>query len=1144
VPLPSIEQQIAQLRSAISAQEALRPTLGDAMVEVTLKALRTQLDSLLAEQNDEARPKPGLSPEVLLAQLRSHVPRQLADKARAAGQIEGERRQVTVVFADISGFTALSERLDDEDVAGLTNDCLKELAQAVYQYEGMVDKFIGDCIMAVFGAPIALEDDAERALRATISMRENLQRFNRRWIGKLGHPLDVHIGVNTGIVIAGNVGSDLQMSYTVIGDTVNVAARLQDAAQAGQVFVSRNTYRLTRGAFAFQEMDPIKVKGKRDPLTVYELLHVKLQPDKSRGVEGLSSPLVGRDAERKALVECFEKLQTGRGHVATILGEAGIGKSRLLAEIHRREGMDLTWLEGRCYAFSRSLSYGAFLDLLRRYAGIAVEDAEAEAAASLNARLNGILPGDLESYAVLAQLLSMRLDSKETGDVGAISGEAFRNRLLAVLERMLLALAKQRPVVVVLDDFHWADHSSLELLNHLLQLITQAPIAFVLLSRPRRESSGNLEKLGPALEACQPNVLEIQLTPLSGESSGDLVRELLDGSMLPAKLSEVILNKSEGNPFFVEEVLRSLIDRGVLARKNGVWKVTELVENIQVPDSLQGVLLSRLDRLPEETKRVIQKAAVIGRVFLLRVLDYMAREETELKPQMALLEDAALVRERARVPEIEYVFRHALTQEVAYQTLLTPSRRLLHRSVGQAMESIFSDRIDQHRALLAYHFFKGEDWERAFEYSFSEADAAVQLYAYAEAREYYHRALDSLKHLPDNASNRQKQVDTSVRLVNVSLQSESPEKNLVILAEAENLASSLADEARIARIQLWIGRVHYLAGRLREAISYFEKVLAVAPESGDPELMALPGAVIGRVLFLRGQFAKAHQLLERAVPFLGATENRHELLFACLYRGASRACLGDYAAGSAELDQVLKTAQANRDQNAETMAHTALAMIRVVAGKHHEAMEAAQAALAVAEKSGDAMFRYSSYSFMAWALTGLGEHQRALERWSAAHEAAQPLGGRLLLGEWLAAIESDTLLGAGDIPSALEKAEEALAAAKAAGSLIAEALSESAIGNALAAGPEPDHKNAEAHLARSLSLLESIGAKFDLARVSLALGRVRTERKDWQGASSLLEQAASLASQCSLHAVEAEATDRLKEIGTARAQDSDVSAEC
>jgi tetratricopeptide (TPR) repeat protein len=454
------------------------------------------------------------------------------------------------------------------------------------------------------------------------------------------------------------------------------------------------------------------------------------------------------------------------------------------------------------------------------------------------------------------------------------------------------------------------------------------------------------------------------------------------------------------------------------------------------------------------------------------------------------------------------------------------------------MEAIFSERIDQHRALLAYHFFKGEDWERAFEYSVGAADAAVQLYAYAEAREHYHRALDSLKHLPDNASNRQKQVDISVRLVSASHTSESPEKNLAILTEAENLASALADEARLARVQLWIGRVHYLAGRLPEAISYFQKVLAVAPEFGDPELLALPGAVIGRVLVVQGQFAKAHQLLERSIPLLEATKNRQELLFACVYRGVSRTCLGDYTAGAAELDQVLKMAQASRNQNAEAMVQTALAMTRLVAGKYPEAMGAAQAALAVAEKTGDTMFCYSSNSFMAWALTGLGEHQRALEHWSAAHKALRSLGGRILFTDWWVAIESGTLLGAGDIPAALKKGEEALAMAKATGSLIAEALSESAIGNALAAGPTPDHKNAEAHLARSLSLLESIGAKFDLARGSLALGRVRIGLKDREGASKLLRQASSLASQCSLHREEAMARDLLQEIEMSRTQDS------
>jgi tetratricopeptide (TPR) repeat protein len=334
--------------------------------------------------------------------------------------------------------------------------------------------------------------------------------------------------------------------------------------------------------------------------------------------------------------------------------------------------------------------------------------------------------------------------------------------------------------------------------------------------------------------------------------------------------------------------------------------------------------------------------------------------------------------------------------------------------------------------------------------------------------------------------------------------------------------------------------VHYVAGRLQEAIACFQKVLAVAPKIGDPELTALPGAVTGRVLVAQGRFSDGYGLLTRAIPLLEAPEHGHERLYACMYRGAARACLGDHAAGAAELHQVVSAARASRNQNAEGLAHSLLSLIDLVAGKYREAMEAARVALDVAEQSGDAVYRYSSNSFMAWALTGLGQHPRALEHWAAAHRAAHALGGRLLLGEWFAAIESDTLLGAGDVPSALKKGEEALAAAKAAGSLVAEALAECAIGKALAAGPAPDHKNAEAHLARSLPLLERIGARFDLARVSLALGRVRIERKDWEGASELLRQASSLASHCSLQTEEAEARDLLREIETARARDSGV----
>ena len=1086
------------------------------MVEVTLTALRAQRDALRAEQNNTADSSAHaqLSPDALLAQLQGYIPKQLADKMRSSGQISGERRQVTVLFADISGFTSMSERLDPEDVHALVNDCLKELVQAVYLYEGMVDKFVGDCVMAVFGAPIALEDDAERALRSALAMRESLQSINRRWSERLGKPLDFHIGAHTGEVIAGNVGTDLRMSYTVLGDTVNLAARLQDAAKAGQIFVSEKTWQMTRGLFEFQKKNPIQVKGKKDAVQVYEVMHALIQPSKTRGIEGLASPLIGRDGERDALLKVLADLKAGAGGIVVLLGEAGIGKSRLLAEVRKPAGDEITWLVGHCFAYNRSLSYGPFLDLLRRYAGITDDDTEKGASAKLRARLAEIFPDNKQIYVVLGQLLSMSMEPEEAALAKSMTAEIFRKALFSVMENFLLALAARKPVMLVLEDLHWADQSSIELVSQLFSLTARAPLAIMALCRSKQEASGSWKALAPALDKFRERVMEIALQPLSGVSIRELVDGLLNSDALPQKLCDAIIEKAEGNPFFIEEMLRSLIERGILVREESSWKVTELVHNIQVPDTLQGLLLSRLDRLPEQTRQIVQKAAVVGRVFLYRVLQEIAREDDALDSQIALIENAELVREHSRLPEIEYVFKHALTQEVAYKTLLSPARKQLHQRVGQAMEAIFGQRIEEFTGILAFHYVNGEAWEKALEYSNRAGDRAAQLYAYSESREHYHHALECVRHLPDNPENQRRKVDLSIKRVNVSLQSDAPEQNLALLVEAEKIAASLDDRLRAARVQLGMGRVHYLAGRLPEAIGHFQKVLAVASDLKDPELLCLPGAVLGKVLFIQGHFLKAQRLLEQVVPLLEAAKNYHELLFAYIYRGGARTALGDYAAGAADIDGALKLARASHNPNAETMAHTGFALIRLIAGRYSEGMSSAQEALTIAEKTGDAMFRYSSNSFLAWGQTGLGDVAKAAHHWDAARQAAKPLGGRLLLGEWFAAIESETWLEKGDLEVAVQKGGEALAMAKATGSVIAEGLSERALGRAWTR--RSGWQEAEEHLNKSAALLTTIGAKFDLTRTTLAQADLAAARGNADNARELVQKTISLAAACGL----------------------------
>ena len=644
--MSSRQEQIAELRAAIAAQESMRSTLGDATVELSLKPLRSLVESLLAQESLPPDRESTPRDQALLAELQRYMPKQLTDKIRACGHIEGERRQVTVVFADISGFTPLAERLDPEEVTSVVNDCMKELIEAVYQYEGMVHQIIGDCVMAVFGAPIALEDDAERALRAALAMRERLEGFNKRWLEKLEEPLALHIGINSGTVITGNVGTDVRLSYNVMGDTVNVASRLEGVAIRGQILVTQSTYRLTHGIFEFRPLEPVRVQGKKDALAVFELLEPKIQRDTKRGLEGLISPLVGREWERKVMRKAIAATKLGRSALILVYGDAGVGKSRLLEEMRSCESEGVTWLEGRCFASTQTLSYAPILDLLRRHIGITDQQKVEEQQATLRRYVQTNFSSDVQVYAVLAQLLALSLTNADQEFLKGLKGEEFRARFFAIVEQGLLSLAKQQPVVVMIDDLHWADASCVDLLASILPLLKRTKLTFIAVTRSRQTPTSLWSKLGPALEECREHLVEIPMQSLSNDESRTLMKSLLGGDYLPEPLAAKILDKSEGNPFFLEEVLRSLIESGGLAFDSGKWTLTTPGDAMQVPDTLQGVLLSRLDRLSEELKQLTQKAAVIGRVFQYRILERIASADNSLREQLATLELSGLVRER------------------------------------------------------------------------------------------------------------------------------------------------------------------------------------------------------------------------------------------------------------------------------------------------------------------------------------------------------------------------------------------------------------------------------------------------------------------------------------------------------------------
>ncbi len=1119
--MPDLTEQISRLRAAIAALEASRPTLGDAVVDVTLAALQAQLSALRHRQQTYAQ-QPTQAPGRPAANPQSYLPGELADKMRATGHIEGERRQVTVLFADISGFTALSEQLDPEEVAAVTNEVLKDMAEAVYKYEGYVDKFLGDSVMAVFGAPIAHEDDAERALRAAIEMRERLERFNRSRMAKLAEPLSLHIGVNTGMVVAGNVGSDLRISYTVLGDTVNTASRLEGASEAGQILVSRDTYRLAREAFTFLAVEPIRVKGKRNPLTVYELYRSRISPGKSRGLHDLSYAFVGREHDMAQLMDIFSGLKAGRGQTVVVSGEAGIGKSRLITEFKR----DITsreqvhWLEGRCLAYSSSVPYGPFLDLIRNHAGIRDEQSEDAARRRLDLAVNQFFPGNAEAKAIIANMMLLRLSSQEIDLLKGIQGELLRQRIFGLMASFFAKLAEKHPTMLVIEDSHWADTTSLDLIEHLVPLTERMPLAIVCVSRTEASwASEPWIKLTTKLrERHSDGFTNITLEPLSELGSLDMTARLLSLESLPLALKELIARRAEGNPFFVEELVRTLIERGALEQsEDGGWEATRLIESVTVPDTLQGLLMSRLDRLPPETKWIAQQASVIGRIFLYRVLLHMAERKTCVDDDLSCLETNELIRERARHPELEYMFRHALTQETAYQSLLAARRKELHCKTARAIEELFSDRIAEFFIVIGEHFLRGEAWERAFKYLIQAGDTAARLFARAEARLHYARALDALAHLPPAENNRRSKVDTLIKQVSVSWTSDSPEQNMARMSEAELLVQELpgpdgtpgSDQLRLARVRLRMGLIHFVSNAMPEAIRYYSQVLADAQKLGDPELLARSSSSIGLVLWFQGHFSKSEPLLRQAITAFEQLGDWAEWINAVSYHGMALGSTGSYEEGLAQCQRAVARARELNYLSGIAGCFIRLSRIYADSGNLACTIETTGQAKEAAGQSGDRILVYFCYANRSYAELCAGQFEAAAESMAKCQAVAQELGGQLFGGDAFAGYIAEIALGRGQVEQALSLAEQAAAMAEKTGHIWGEATARQVWGRSLAAMSPPRWDEAEAQMAESLRLFELGEARLFAARMQMHWGIICRDRGNTDTAREHFEKAAA-----------------------------------
>jgi predicted ATPase len=896
---------------------------------------------------------------------------------------------------------------------------------------------------------------------------------------------------------------------------------LQEVAEPGQILVSPSCHRPARAAFTFVALEPIRIKDQAEPLMVYELGRARLIPGKPRGLHDLATAFVGREDEMEQLHQVMTDLEAGKGRVLAITGEAGIGKSRLMAEWRQdvEDGKRALWLEGRCLAHSISISYGPFLDLIRRFAGIRDEQSEETARWHLDLVIERLFSGDREAKAIYANLLAFRLSAEEKSLLKQAPGEQLRRQLFDLMIQLFTLLAGKGPILVVIEDIHWADATSLELVEHILPLINELPLALVSVSR---KTVAETPPLVTAKARYPERFTEITLDQLSETSSLQMVCQLLGVPEIDPGLQQIILAKAEGNPFFVEEMIRTLIERGALAQNDDLsWKATPIIEIVTVPETLHGLLMARLDRLPSKTKAIAQKAAVIGRIFLYKVLRYLAERGQEVNGQevdgcLNHLEHDSLIRERARDPELEYIFHHAMTQEVAYDSLLVSHRQQLHRRVGEAMEVVFADRLAEFLAAISEQYFKGEAWEPAFRFSVQAGDAAAALSASSEARILFSRALDCLANLPETNNNHRRRIDTTIKLTAASLWSDRPEQNLQRLYGVERLATRVPGaeeipgdaELRLARVNYWLGRVLYTLGVNRKAITFFKKVLPVAQEYDDRELLALPSSAIAQAMLLSDQAVEAEKLFRQAIPILEETGNYREWIRASSMRGSIVACMGDCATGVAEILKALDRAREMKTLTETAACYSCLAYTFVFTGDLEGSVEYANTLIDTAEQSGDQMYRYLGYAWRSWAESRMGQYAAADKSMAQSQQIAKEQGERVLLAGLFAAVMAETALGAGNVEKALELAKGAAEIGRKESSTSAQGLALRIWGQALVALDPQQTDKAEALMSESVQQFEKMQYLLEAARSRVALGQLYysrsssdAAREQWQSAA-------------------------------------------
>jgi class 3 adenylate cyclase len=1034
---------------------------------------------------------------------RSNVPEALAQKIRDAQGMPGERKQVTVLFCDLAGSTAVASGLDPEVYREVLDQYVALAMHEIYRLEGIVNQLSGDGFMALFGAPVAHEDAPQRAVLAALAIRDALAHFNERLQRERGVALPARIGLNTGPVVVGTVGNDLKMDYTAIGDTTNLAARLEQLARPGTILISESTARLVRGVARLRPVGPLEVKGKAEPVTAYEVLAARAQANPmSVAAERGLTPFVGRDEELAQVASCFRRIRGGYAQLVSLVGAAGSGKSRLIYELKQRlaaEGESATVFEARCAALSQSIPLAPFVAMLRQYFGLEASDDEETACRKVESRLGKAMADIDDAYPLLCRVLSVPAQLPADLPLERLKRETFE-----AIARLVQTESKRGPVVMIVEDLHWIDESSQELLEMAINRLSRAQAMALVSHRPEYRPQWRTEAA----------VTQIYLRPLL---DGDVLRiaRSLAGGALPGELETRILAKAEGSPFFAEEITRSLLEEGFLAREDGAVRLTRPVEEILIPGSVREVIAARLDRLPAAAKRVAQIAAVLGRQFQRQQLaQLLADEQVDVEHELEELRRRGVIHRKSLFSDDEYRFGESLTQEVAYDSLLHRQRRQLHGRIAGLLESGAGDGALPRPALLAHHFARSDDRARAVDTLLRAAVEAEQLPSYRTATDLFRQAWEIAEALlaegPAEERVQRWAMEATVGFTRVTVlygSSADPEAERAALRGRE-LAQALG--ARDAAILLRTMHGMLLTvdpERFAEGVAITEAAVAEARQLGDIVQALSASRAVAWHYLLDGRFDAARSTIEWVERGL---QERADLPGAAEMYLAARMMHDGILQASDEFDLAMPRATETLALAEERGNHTVragstvlLAQLHLQRAQYDEARRWAARGLETAEQIGNVAGIQRARALLLAARVALGEAVAIGAVGDLLEEGIQRGGNAIVSIQPTV----DAFLALGELGRAERVAR--IAHERAAGRyrqiLAGAALADVLVRLGPSAWPE-----AERLVDRTMGIAEAVGARSAQAQLSVAAARLALDRDLPRDARQALARAQSL----------------------------------